>query len=211
MSDLSFTAFKKRKNYNNRKMVLVFATNNPHKLKEIRSMLNDRFRILSLEETGCTEEIPEDQPTLQGNASRKAFYIYNQYGYNCFADDTGLEVEALDGAPGVVSARYAGPEKNANDNTRKLLENLSEINNRRARFRTVISLVIDGTETQFEGIVTGIILREKRGNKGFGYDPVFLPDGSKLSFAEMDLEIKNNISHRGIAFEKLVKFLSVKE
>jgi len=189
-------------------MELVFVTNNPHKLKEIRSMLNDRFVIRSLNEIGCTEDIPEDEPTLEGNASQKAFYVYNRYGFNCFADDTGLEVYALNGEPGVISARYAGPGKNSEDNTRKLLEKLAEINDRRARFRTVISLVIDGKEIRFEGIVKGVILREKSGTHGFGYDPVFCPDGSRCSFAEMDPVEKNRISHRGIAFGKLLKFLS---
>jgi len=188
-------------------MELVFATNNLHKLNEIRNMLNDRFVILSPEQIGCREEIPENRLTLEGNAFQKAFYIYDRYGYNCFADDTGLEVEALGGEPGVFSARYAGPGRDAGDNTRKLLDKMAEINNRSARFRTVISLITDGKETQFEGIVQGTILREKRGVLGFGYDPVFSPAGSPLSFAEMDPEAKNRISHRGIAFEKLVKYL----
>jgi XTP/dITP diphosphohydrolase len=188
-------------------MELVFATNNPHKLSEIRNMLNERFVIRSLEEIGCLEEIPENQPTLEGNAAEKAMYVYTHYGYNCFADDTGLEVDALGGEPGVLSARYAGPRKKAVDNMRKLLDSLTEINNRQARFRTVISLIIEGKIFQFEGIVNGIILKEKRGNKGFGYDPIFCPDGSNISFAEMDLVQKNSISHRGIAFERLVNFL----
>ncbi len=191
----------------NRTMELVFATNNAHKLQEIRKMLNNRFRILNLEEIGCREEIPEDQLTLEGNASQKAHYIYNRYGRNCFADDTGLEVEALDGEPGVKSARYAGPGKNSAENTKKLLKKLVKINNRRARFRTVISLVINGIEKQFEGIVEGEILTERMGTGGFGYDPVFRPDGMNCSFAEMTLDEKNRISHRGRAFERLADYL----
>jgi XTP/dITP diphosphohydrolase len=189
-------------------MELVFVTNNQHKIKEITKLLNNRFYVKSLEEIGCREEIPEEQPTIEGNALQKARYVYTHYGFNCFADDTGLEVEALDGEPGVKSARYAGPGKNSDDNIQKLLEKLAEIKNRNARFRTVISLIIDGKEVLFEGTVRGIILNEKRGTKGFGYDPVFCPLGSSCSFAEMDLETKNKISHRGIAFEKLVHFLN---
>jgi XTP/dITP diphosphohydrolase len=189
-------------------MELVFATNNQHKLTEIRNLLNERFIIRSLEEIGCREEIPEDQPTLEENALQKARFVYTHYGLNCFADDTGLEVETLSGEPGVLSARYAGPGKNSDDNIRKLLDRLSEIKNRNARFRTVISLVIAGKETLFEGIAEGTILYEKKGRNGFGYDPVFCPKGSACSFAEMDLESKNKISHRAFAFEKLVRFLN---
>jgi XTP/dITP diphosphohydrolase len=189
-------------------MELVFATNNQHKLTEVRNLLNDRFIVRSLEEIGCREEIPEDQPTLEGNALQKAQFVYSHYGLNCFADDTGLEVEALGGEPGVLSARFAGSGKNSDDNIRKLLDRLSEIKNRNARFRTVISLVVDGKETLFEGIAEGTILYEKRGRNGFGYDPVFCPKGRTCSFAEMDLESKNKISHRALAFEKLVHFLN---
>ncbi len=188
-------------------MELVFATNNPHKLHEIRGLLNSRFRILSLQDIGCFEEIPEEGVTLEENASQKARFLYGKYGCDCFADDTGLEVEALGGEPGVFSARYAGPGKNAADNTAKLLKMLAEINHRKARFRTVISLIINGMEQQFEGIVDGEILTEKRGTGGFGYDPVFRPHGSERTFAEMDLEAKNLISHRGRAFEKMVEYL----
>lgn len=191
----------------NRTMELVFATNNTHKLQEIQRMLNNRFRILSLEEIGCREEIPEDQPTLEGNASQKANYIFNRYGKHCFADDTGLEVEALGGEPGVKSARFAGPGKDSVENTKKLLKKLAKIKNRRARFRTVISLVINGMEKQFEGTVEGEILTERRGTGGFGYDPVFRPDGMNCTFAEMTLDEKNRISHRGRAFEKLADYL----
>lgn len=188
-------------------MKLVFATNNKHKIEELQAILGDSFNLLSLTDIGCSEEIPEEQPTLEGNASQKAFYVFNKYGYNCFADDTGLEIEALNGEPGVFSARYAGNEKNSDDNMNKVLEKLAKIKNRNARFRTVISLVIDGKETQFEGIVEGEVLKQKRGKSGFGYDPIFLPKENSLSFAEMNLAEKNKISHRGWAVQKLVKHL----
>ncbi len=186
---------------------LVFATNNKHKLAEIQATVGDHFKLLSLQDIGCNEEIPEDQDTLEGNASQKAFFIYNKYGYNCFADDTGLEIEALDGEPGVYSARYAGETKNPEANIDKVLGKLAKIKTRKARFRTVISLVINGAEHQFEGIVDGEILKERQGNSGFGYDPVFLPDGFSQSFAEMSLQDKNQISHRGRAVAKLAEFL----
>lgn len=189
-------------------MKLVFATNNPHKLNELRKMLNNSIELLSLNDIGCLEEIPETNPTLEGNASQKAFYVYNKYGHNCFADDTGLEIEALNGEPGVYSARYAGEEKSAEANMLKVLTKMEEIKNRKARFRTVISLVIDGKEEQMEGIVDGQILHEKKGNEGFGYDPIFLPDNFSESFAEMDLSEKNKISHRGRTVQKLVAFLN---
>jgi XTP/dITP diphosphohydrolase len=188
-------------------MELVFATNNTHKLEELQAIMGNRIKLLSLKDIGCDEEIPEDQATLEGNASQKAFYIYNKYGYNCFADDTGLEIEALNGEPGVYSARYAGEEKNAESNMDKVLAGLLKIKNRNARFRTVISLVIDGIEKQFEGIVEGSILNEKRGISGFGYDPIFQPTGFSKTFAEMNLTDKNKISHRGRAVEKLVLYL----
>lgn len=188
-------------------MELVFATNNKHKLEEIQAIVGDHFRLLSLHDISCNEEIPEEQDTLEGNASQKAFFIYNKYGYNCFADDTGLEIEALNGEPGVFSARYAGEAKNPEANIDKVLGKLAKIKNRKARFRTVISLVINGTETQFEGIVDGEILNERQGNSGFGYDPVFLPEGFSQSFAEMSLLEKNRISHRGRAVAKLAAFL----
>ncbi|HPR32980.1 MAG TPA: non-canonical purine NTP diphosphatase, partial [Prolixibacteraceae bacterium] len=192
-------------------MKLVFATNNKHKLEEIRELLNRNFELLSLADIGCTVEIPEDQDTLEGNASQKSHYIYENYGYSCFADDTGLEVEALNNAPGVHSARYAGPQRNARDNTQKLLSRLHKIKNRNARFRTVISLVIDGKEILFEGVVNGTILEHEKGEQGFGYDPVFQPDGYTLSFAEMDLNEKNKISHRGHAFRKMTDYLGSAE
>ncbi len=188
-------------------MKLVFATNNQHKLKELQAILGNRFQLLSLKDIGCDEEIPEEQPTLEGNASQKSHFIYEKYGYSCFADDTGLEIEGLNGEPGVCSARYAGEEKNANANMDKVLNKMTKIKNRNARFRTVISLIIDGNEVQFEGIVEGEILTEKRGDSGFGYDPVFRPHGFQQTFAEMNLTDKNKISHRGRAVEKLVQYL----
>jgi XTP/dITP diphosphohydrolase len=189
-------------------MKLVFATNNLHKLQEIKHLLNDSFELLSLNDINCDEEIPENQETIEGNAAEKSFYIFNKFGLNCFADDTGLEIEALNGEPGVYSARYAGEEKSAEKNMDLVLQKLSEIKNRKARFKTVISLVIDGHEIQFEGIVNGHILEEKRGNAGFGYDPIFQPDESHLSFAEMTMEEKGKISHRGRAVQKLVEYLT---
>lgn len=192
-------------------MKLVFSTNNKHKLQELQEILGSDFTLLSLNDIGCTEEIPEEQPTLEGNASQKAFYVYNNYGFDCFSDDTGLEIEALNGEPGVFSARYAGEAKSAEANMEKVLTKLSKINNRKARFRTVISLVINGEEKQFEGVVEGEILKEKRGGSGFGYDPIFRPLGFEKSFAEMELSDKNKISHRGRAVEKLVQFLKNKK
>lgn len=189
-------------------MRLVFATNNEHKIHEIKKLLGNSIELLSLKDIDCEEDIPEDQQTLEGNAAQKSFFIYNKYGVNCFADDTGLEIEALNGAPGVYSARYAGVERNAQNNMDLVLDKLSIIKNRKARFRTVISLVIDGHETQFEGVVEGHILKEKRGHTGFGYDPIFQPEESDLSFAQMPLEQKNKISHRGRAVQKLVKYLT---
>jgi len=187
-------------------MELVFATNNAHKIKELQAIMGNRIQLLSLKDIGCNEEIPEEQATLEGNASQKAFFIYNKYGYNCFADDTGLEIDALNGEPGVYSARYAGEEKSAEANMDKVLAGLLKIKNRNARFRTVISLVIDGIEKQFEGLVEGTILNEKRGISGFGYDPIFQPEGFSKTFAEMNLTDKNKMSHRGRAVEKLVLY-----
>lgn len=189
-------------------MKLVFATNNPHKMEEIRHLLGQQHEVLSLEDIGFFDEIPEDQETLEENASQKAYYIFNRYGLNCFADDTGLEVDALNHEPGVYSARYAGPQRDSKDNVRLVLKKMDKINNRNARFRTVISLIIDGIETRFEGVVNGVILREERGIGGFGYDPIFQPDGSDLAFAEMSLDEKNRISHRGRAISALVDFLN---
>lgn len=188
-------------------MELVFATNNKHKLQELQSLLGDKIKLLSLKDIECFEEIPEEQPTLEGNARQKSNFVYEKYGYSCFADDTGLEIEALGGEPGVYSARYAGEEKSASANMNKVLKKLEKINNRKARFRTVISLIINGEEKQFEGIVEGEIIQNERGGAGFGYDPIFLPSGFEQTFAEMDLDEKNKISHRGRAVQKLIKHL----
>ena len=186
---------------------LVFATNNDHKLRELRQILPSEFELLSLNDIGCFEEIPETGPTLEVNANQKSFYIWNKYGINCFADDTGLEIEALFNEPGVFSARYAGEDKSADANMTKVLEKLGNQTNRKARFRCVISLVIEGVENQFEGIVDGKILSEKQGKDGFGYDPIFMPDGFAHSFAQMSSNEKNQISHRGRAVELLVDYL----
>lgn len=188
-------------------MELVFATNNQHKIEELQEMLDKNIKLLSLKDIECNEEIPEEQDTLEGNASQKSFYVYNKFGYNCFADDTGLEIDALNGEPGVYSARYAGEEKSAQANMDKVLHKLAKIKNRNARFRTVISLVIEGSEELFEGIVEGEILAVKRGGSGFGYDPIFQPNGFEQTFAEMNLTDKNKISHRGRAVEKLISHL----
>jgi XTP/dITP diphosphohydrolase len=188
---------------------LVFATHNRHKLEEVKKILaGSSFQIISLDDIACLEDIPETAETLEGNASQKARFVYEKYGYNCFADDTGLEVEALDMAPGVYSARYAGEEKDARANMQKLLLVMDKIKNRTARFRTVISLIIDDEEHFFEGVVNGTILEHEQGKKGFGYDPVFKPNGYKQSFAEMDLNEKNKISHRGRAMAQLLNFLN---
>jgi XTP/dITP diphosphohydrolase len=192
-------------------MKLIFATNNFNKIKEINELTGDKIELLSLADIGCAEEIPETQPTIEGNASQKAFYIYNNYGKNCFADDTGLEIEALDGRPGVLSARYAGEEKSADKNMDRILREMEGIKNRKARFKTVISLVLDGKETLFEGLVEGEILYEKTGTHGFGYDPIFKPSGYISSFAQMRLSEKNKISHRARAFNKLVEYLKSME
>lgn len=188
-------------------MKLYFATNNIHKLKEVQEVVGDSFQIESMRSLGINEDIPEDQQTLEGNALQKARFLYDRTGESCFADDTGLEVDALNGAPGVYSARYAGDAKNSLDNMAQLLKNMSGIQNRKARFRTVIALILDGKEYLFEGIVNGTIAEEPRGTAGFGYDPLFVPDGYSTTFAEMDSEAKNAISHRGRAVEKLAAFL----
>jgi len=188
-------------------MELIFATNNPHKLKEIQDLIPAGIEIKNLADIGFTEDIPETAATIEANASEKAFYIYNKYHTNCFADDTGLEIEALRGRPGVYSARYAGESCNFDDNINKVLSEMQGVSNRRASFRTVISLIIDGKEKQFEGRVDGIILIERRGHGGFGYDPVFLPDGFNKTFSEMPLRLKNSISHRGRAVQKLIYYL----
>lgn len=187
---------------------LVFATHNNHKLEEMRAILKN-YNVIGLNDIGCHEEIVEDSNTLEGNAIIKANFVTDHYNLNCFADDTGLEVEALDGAPGVFSARYAGEGCSFQDNVKKLLKALEGIENRRARFRTVIALNLDGQQYTFEGIVNGIIVKEQHGEKGFGYDPIFLPDGYDQTFAEMPLDLKNSISHRGLATQKLMKFLEL--
>lgn len=188
-------------------MKLYFATNNIHKLKEVQEVVGDSFQIESMRSLGINEDIPEDQQTLEGNALQKARFLYDRTGESCFADDTGLEVDALNGAPGVYSARYAGEAKNSLDNMALLLKNMSGMQNRKARFRTVIALILDGKEYLFEGIVNGTIAEEPRGTAGFGYDPLFVPDGYSTTFAEMDSDAKNAISHRGRAVEKLAAFL----
>jgi XTP/dITP diphosphohydrolase len=188
-------------------MEIVFATNNEHKLRELQQILGQQFKLLSLKDIGCDEDIPEESPTIEENSMDKAIYVFDKYSKNCFADDTGLEVEALDGRPGVISARYAGEEKNMDKNIEKVLGELEGKTNRKARFKTVISLIIDGKKHQFEGIVNGTIIKEKKGEEGFGYDPVFVPDGYNITFAEMAADEKNKISHRGLAVKKLVDFL----
>lgn len=188
-------------------MDLCFATNNQHKLDEVNQLLGGSFNVMSLSAIGCSEELPEEQNTLEGNSLQKARYVYDKYNINCFADDTGLEVEALGGAPGVYSARYAGEHRSSNDNMILLLKQLEGKSNRKARFRTVVTLIVDNNEYQFEGIANGEILSSRRGEKGFGYDPIFLPEGQNKSMAELTAEEKNAISHRGEAIRKLVAFL----
>jgi XTP/dITP diphosphohydrolase len=189
---------------------LIFATNNLHKLTEIQSIIGDKFVLKTLKQIGCTDDIPETSPTLEGNALLKAQFVYNKFHKNCFADDTGLEIEALNGRPGVFSARYASDGHDFEANINKVLKELSGAENRKARFRTVIALILDGSVNYFEGIINGEIISERRGIEGFGYDPIFLPSGYDLSFAEMPLSEKNKISHRAIAVEKLVTFLNLR-
>ena len=186
---------------------MVFATANPNKLKEIKSAIN-RFEIVGLKDLKITEEIPETGDTLKKNALQKAKYVYDKTGLDCFSDDTGLEIEALDYRPGVYSAMYAGSDCNAENNMQKVLRELEEAPNRAAQFKTVIALILQGKEYFFEGLVSGEILKEKKGKDGFGYDPIFRPIGYKESFAEMSIAQKNEISHRGLAVKKLVKFLA---
>ena len=189
-------------------MKLIFATNNDHKVQEIRNVVRRDFEIVTLKEAGILIDIPEPHATLEENASEKSWTIYNMTGSPCFSEDTGLEVEALNGEPGVKSARYAGPGRSFDANIEKLLQNLADEKNRKARFRTVISLIIDGKETMFEGVCEGLIATERKGIQGFGYDPVFIPSGSELHFGEMSLPEKNVFSHRKKATEKLVAFLN---
>jgi len=188
-------------------MKLCFATRNPNKIKEIKAKLGDAFEIVNLDDIQCQEELPETTGTIEGNSAQKAQFVWEHYKVNCFADDSGLEVAALAGAPGVDSAMYAGVHGDSEANIKLLLKNLQAVNHREAQFKTVITLVIDGKTHQFEGIIEGTILEEKKGEEGFGYDPVFLPKGYQQTFAEMPLEEKNRISHRSKATEKLIQFL----
>jgi XTP/dITP diphosphohydrolase len=188
-------------------MEIVFASNNLNKIKEINNILGNSFTLLSLEHVGINEDIPENDATLEGNALTKARHVFRLTGMNVFADDTGLEVDALEGRPGVHSARFAGEKKDSEDNIDKLLSLMENEANRNARFRTVISLILDNNEYLFEGIVNGLIIKERRGNQGFGYDPVFIPAGETRTFAEMSMDEKNTLSHRAMAFEKLNQFL----
>jgi len=188
-------------------MKIVFASNNKNKIQEIQSMFPDTIQIVSLESIGCFEEIPETADTIEGNAILKANYITQKYGFDCFADDTGLEVEALNGEPGVYSARYAGEQRNADYNMNKLLEELLDKPNRNAQFKTVIALNLKGKQYLFTGIASGEITLEKKGTGGFGYDPIFKPNGYENTFAELSLEVKNEISHRGKATKALLEFL----
>ena len=189
---------------------LVFATNNKNKIKEIKQLLNNSLELLSLEDISCLEDIPETADTIEGNAIQKAQYVYEKYGYNCFADDTGLEIQALNGEPGVYSARYAGEQKDPEKNMNKVLEKLENVSNRNARFKTVIALIIDGEISCFEGVVDGKITKEKSGSEGFGYDPIFMPNGYNKTYSEMSLDVKNTMSHRAIATLKLIEYLNTK-
>jgi XTP/dITP diphosphohydrolase len=186
---------------------LVMATANPNKIKEIQKKLGNAYDFLSLNDIGCEEDVPETSDTIEGNALQKARYVFENYGYDCFSEDTGLEIAALDGAPGVYTARYAGDEKNPQANMDKALRELSGKSNRKARFKTVIALLLDGREYLFEGIVNGNITEQKQGTDGFGYDPIFMPEGYERTYAEMSMEEKNVMSHRALAVEKLKKFL----
>ncbi len=190
------------------KPTLVFATGNPNKLREVRELIGQHYDVKGLSDIGCTEDIPETSPTIAGNALQKAHYVRDNYGLDCFSEDTGLEVDALNGDPGIYSARYAGPHKDPQDNMQLLLQNLAGTDNRGAQFRTVIALLLDGEERTFEGIVRGHILEAPRGTGGFGYDPIFVPEGYDQTFAELDASAKNQISHRGRAVRQLTKFLS---
>ena len=188
-------------------MKLVFASNNKNKIQEIQALVPKHIQIVSLEDIGCTEDIPETADTIEGNAILKANYVTGKYGFDCFADDTGLEVDALNGAPGVYSARYAGEQKDANDNMDKLLSELKDKSNRKANFKTVIALNLNGKQNLFTGIINGKIIKEKIGTNGFGYDPIFVADGYEKTFAELSMEEKSTISHRGIAVKELILFL----
>ena len=190
-------------------MKLVFATNNANKLKEVQSLIPQHIKLLSLKDIGCFEDIPETQDTIEGNAIQKVEYVKTNYGYDCFADDTGLEVAALNNEPGVYSARYAGEQRDANDNMDLLLTNLKDKSNRKAQFKTVIALHLNCKLETFTGVCKGEITQEKKGNKGFGYDPIFKPTGHTKTFAEIDLKLKNEIGHRGKAVKQLIKYFNI--
>jgi len=190
---------------------LVFATNNKHKLTEVRAITGDLFRLLSLEDIGCFDDIPETADTLEGNALLKARYVKQKFGYDCFADDTGLEIKALHNAPGVISARYAGEDKDSIANMRKVLCNMQNQKDRSARFRTVIALIIGEKEYLLEGVIEGTIIEDARGDAGFGYDPIFVPQGFTETFAEMRADVKNSISHRACAINKLKQLIDAKQ
>jgi XTP/dITP diphosphohydrolase len=188
-------------------LTICFATNNDHKHAEIQALLGSEFNVVGLKEIGCEEELAEDRTTLEGNSLQKAAYVFDHYNVSCFADDTGLEVEALNGEPGVYSARYAGNQRSADDNMNLLLANLTDLENKRAQFRTVVTLITPAEKKQFEGVLKGAIIKEKRGAGGFGYDPIFVPDGETKTLAEMSMTEKNLLSHRARAIEKLVLYL----
>jgi XTP/dITP diphosphohydrolase len=188
-------------------MKLIFATHNSNKAFEIQNLLPSNFHVLTLDDIDLNEEIPEKEPTIEGNSLFKAQFVFNKYNLNCFADDTGLEIDALKGRPGVHSARYAGEERNSDANMNRVLDELTGVENRNARFKTIITLFINGKQHIFEGIVNGQIISEKRGNNGFGYDPIFIPENETLTFAEMSLSEKNKFSHRARALEKMISFL----
>lgn len=190
-------------------MDLVFASNNKNKILEIQSILDGSIKILSLEDIGCHEDIPETANTIEGNAILKADYVTKKYGYDCFADDTGLEISALNGEPGVYSARYAGEQRNSDDNMNKVLNGLNNVSNRKAHFKTVIALNLNGKQHLFTGIADGSITQDKKGDQGFGYDPIFQPEGYEETFAELPLTVKNKISHRGKATQQLIDFLNL--
>ncbi len=188
-------------------MELVFASNNAHKIAEVQRIVGDSFKLLSLNDIACHDDIPENQPTIEGNASEKSWYVYNKFNINCFADDTGLEIDALNGEPGVHSARYSGELRDYQQNVLKVLKNMEGVKNRTARFKTIISLILNGIEYQFDGIVNGVITEDIRQKHGFGYDPIFIPDGYELTYSQMDPELKDAISHRGLSVNKLAEFL----
>lgn len=187
---------------------LVFATNNSHKLKEIKSTLGDALRILSLKDIGCFDELPETSATIRGNAIQKASYVFEKYGMNCFADDTGLEIDELKGRPGVYSSRFAGANASDSENVAKVLHEMKGIEKRAARFKTIMALITDKEQKYFEGIINGTIANETKGTGGFGYDPIFYPEGSEKTFAEMNVDEKNKISHRSLAIRQLIAYLN---